>query len=206
MKNRKLKEVKLEDGVTVKGATLLTIEEAEKLPKEILAFHCDWWLQSPGIDDFCAAIVDPDGCIDRDGLMVDRYAHARQALEIEFSNLNIGDTFEFAEDEFQIISETKALCIDSDAGLTKFSTDSMMLDANVYECSEVKKIIDQYYKEACFEYGIRIDEQEVRYYTLEEVIAIIRDIPSSSLQNCVSADEIAELIINVVNKGGKECV
>lgn len=81
----------------VKGITLLSIEEAKKLPKSILAIDTWWWLRSPGNDVFpvAAAQVDRSGRIELDGTRVDGTFAVRPALKISnLSNLKIGDVVE----------------------------------------------------------------------------------------------------------------
>ena len=47
----------------VKEITLLTIERAERLPRELLACGEWWWLRSPGSIQYDAAIVATDGSV-----------------------------------------------------------------------------------------------------------------------------------------------
>lgn len=47
----------------IKEITLLTIEQAERLPRELLACGEWWWLRSPGSIQYDAAIVATDGSV-----------------------------------------------------------------------------------------------------------------------------------------------
>lgn len=78
----------------IKEITLLSIEEAEKLPQNILRINTRWWLRSPGDLNYTAALVSTDGRMNVYGNFVDTAAVAvRPALKIsnlESLNLKIG--------------------------------------------------------------------------------------------------------------------
>lgn len=142
--------VTLKNGLDVTGATLLTAEEAKTLPKEILAIGKWWWLQSPGYCSNHAADVCSDGSVNYHGYGVSSTNAVRPTLEIqnlEASNLNIGDVFRFGNKNFEIISDTKALCTES-IGKCFFREDWQAEDANDYETSDVKTFVDDWYHHA----------------------------------------------------------
>ncbi len=139
------------NGVRVLGATLLSIEEAERfLSKKDREYSRWWWLRSPG-DRLCyAAYVDCDGFISYYGhnTNIDR-AYVRPALNIDLgsSNLKVGDTFYFGGKKFEIIADDLAFCL-SDIGTSLFKRSDSFLEGNDYELSDVKKIVDQWFEEA----------------------------------------------------------
>lgn len=143
-----MSKITLENGITVTGATLLTVEEAEQLPKSILNINHPWWLRSPGSDtnnaayvDFFGDVYDYGACVDYDDCGV------RPALNInlESSNLSIGDKFTFGDKEFDVVFKDKALCTDI-IGECTFRGNWKAFDANDYEASDVKKFVDAWYK------------------------------------------------------------
>ena len=51
----------------IKEITLLTIEQAKRLPRELLACGEWWWLRSPGYYQYTAAFVSTDGSVSYGG-------------------------------------------------------------------------------------------------------------------------------------------
>lgn len=133
----------------ITGATLLSAEEAKKLDKGILKADKDWWLRSRGFNDNTAACVIGDsGYID--GLFLEYSFGVRPALTIsnlETSNLKIGDTITFGNHIFTIISDHYALCNDI-IEKCAFRKDWTAINANVYEVSDVKKFVDDWFAKA----------------------------------------------------------
>jgi len=144
------KEVKqyVNEELEITGATLLSIEEAEKLPIELRKYNCWWWLLSSDNNFLRAPIVNYDGTPRRNGDFVEHRDNVvRPALQIEnmqFSNLKIGDIFEFGGKPFKIITDELAFCL-SDIGTCKFRKDWKSKDANDYEKSDVKKYVDDWF-------------------------------------------------------------
>lgn len=145
------KIVTVKEDLDIVGATLLSIEEAEKLPLELRRYNCWWLLRSPGCDSYYATFVDDDGSICDFGDLVNYDLHSvRPALiitNIESSNLKIGDKFEFGGKPFQIISNKLAFCL-TDIGMCCFREDWQAKDANDYEKSDVKKYVDKWFNES----------------------------------------------------------
>lgn len=143
-------KVILENGLEIIGATLLTTEEVEKLPWEILKIGCCWWwLRWPGNFRYTAAYVDSIGSVRYCGIDVDcTYGVVRPALiiNLESSALQIGDKFLFGDKEFEIVSDTRALCTES-IGNCAFREDWKAKNANDYESSDIKKFVDAWYQE-----------------------------------------------------------
>lgn len=128
-------------------ATLLTITEVRKLPKRLKIYN-DWWLKTPGSYSCHAAFVNCRGFIDYD-ISCDDFM-VRPALVIsnlDAFNLKIGDTFVFGRAEFEIISNSKALC-STYIGFSAFRDDWRADDANDYEKSDIKKYIDDWFEKS----------------------------------------------------------
>ena len=135
----------------IKGATLLSVDEAKKLlSEEDREYSNWWWLRSPGYSQGYAASVNLDGSVHYCGDDVD-YADdcVRPALKInlESSGLTIGDTFSFGGKTFKIISDDLAFCLE-DIGTHCFRKDWKAPDANVYEASDVKRFVDAWFEKA----------------------------------------------------------
>ena len=105
--------------IKITEITLLTLEEAEKAPKELLAVGECWWLRSPSRnpkDTTSVLLVNPDGSIDMEGLSSGFGNHIRPVLKI--SNLNElglteGDTFSLAGYTWTVIPGDMALFDDT---------------------------------------------------------------------------------------------
>lgn len=138
----------------IRGVTLLSVEEAENLLTqwERICIYKEypywWWLRSPGSSEDYAAYVGTDGTIYRSGVRTDFDNNCVRPVlilsDIGSSNLQIGDIFEFGDNNFKIISSKYALC---ERAIEKcaFRKDSGERGANVYEKSDVKKIVDKWF-------------------------------------------------------------
>lgn len=136
------------DEFKVIGATLLSIEEAEKLPQHLRVYPCWWWLRSPGTHQDYAARVNYDGSICYYGNYVnDINFCVRPALKLKSSNLEIGDKFEIGGIEFEVISDNLAFCM-RDIGRCAFREDWEAQDANAYETSDVRQFVEEWFKSA----------------------------------------------------------
>lgn len=139
-----VKKITTEDqDIRILGMTLLSVEEAKALPDDIRTIGKPWWLRSPGISAYDAAIVLDLGTVNDYGFYVngDEYG-IRPALIIDqtSSNLQIGDRFALAGYEWTVIKEY-ALCNDC-IGECTFREDWQAEDANIYEASDVKRFIE----------------------------------------------------------------
>lgn len=119
----------------IKGATLLSVDEAKKLLSiKDREYSNWWWLRSPGYDQYLAASVTDGGSVHYGGDDVD-YADdcVRPALKLnlESSDFKIGDTFSFGGKTFKIISKDLAFCLE-DIGTHCFRKDWQAPDANDY--------------------------------------------------------------------------
>lgn len=145
--------ITLENGVQVTGATLLTAEEAERVPEDILSKDGAWWLSSPSVLtqwNTYVEYVDIDGIIDTVGYRAYARLGVRPALNINLlsSSLKVGDKFLIGEYTFDVISENKALCSNL-IGNSVFRSDFSAADVNNYEVSDIKKDIDEWYNSLC---------------------------------------------------------
>lgn len=145
---------------------LLTIEEAEKLPIEILQCKtpkdfngyindengdCCWWMRSPGINSTHAAVVLATGAVNVDGDDVDTAVRAvRPALRILGSLLN---TLPRTKKGYVIYLNTKWIDISDYLGYPcllkkKCMKESHRFDgkSNNYNRSEIKNFIEKWYK------------------------------------------------------------
>ena len=132
--------------VDVTGITMLSINEAKLVDKNIRCVGDSWWLRSPGFFDFYAAYVDLDGFVYDIGRNVDHEYGLRPALKIynlESSNLRIGDRFLLADEQWIVISKDKALC-NRIVGKTPFREDWKASDAKNYEASDVKVWLEKW--------------------------------------------------------------
>lgn len=143
-----LKTVKVEVELEIIEATLLSVEEAVALSWGLRAHEDWWWLRSPGKYQSYAAYVDCSGWADDGGHRVNYdEVCVRPALKLNHSNLEIGDRFTFGRREFEVISDDLAFCL-GDIGCCAFRRNRKAKDANVYEFSDVKKHVDEWFKES----------------------------------------------------------
>ena len=135
------------------GATLLSIEEAEKLPLRLRKYNRWWWLRSPGYFSNFATGVSSGGSVDRHGYRVSSSIVAvRPALiikNLKSSNLKILDQFEFGGKIFEVISKDTSFCLE-DIGIYTFRKNYKIEDnnANDYEKSDIKKFVDDWFENA----------------------------------------------------------
>ena len=114
---------------------------------------CPWWLRDPGHYENFAAFVEENGTIREwgrpvNGEMLGENTCVRPALtlsNIESSGISEGDTFKFHGYTFTVISNEYALCDEAIANIM-FRMDSEAEDANVYEKSDIKKFLDDWYE------------------------------------------------------------
>lgn len=135
----------------IESATLLSVEEAEEyLTKEERKYGSWWWLRSPGYDSNDAADVGSGGSVDYGGSGVNYgsdYVRPALTINLESSPFKIGDTFEFGGKTFKIISDKLAFCLE-DIGFHCFREDWKASDANVYDVSDVKRYVDEWFEKA----------------------------------------------------------
>lgn len=132
----------------IEGVTLLSVEEAKKLPEDILSCGYWWWLRSPGYNDGSAAVVLHYGTVREHGFRVNRVDGAvRPAFiisSIESANLKFGDKIKIMGIEATVISDKLALA-DEPVGHTYFRKDFKAPDANDYEKSDIKTWLEDWW-------------------------------------------------------------
>lgn len=159
----------------VTGITLLSVEEAEKMPEKLCLIGDWWWLRSPGHYAYTTADVGGFGHVDTVGNNVDSSDFGiRPALKIsnlESLNLAEGDEIEVADHTWTVIPGSMALCNDiigacafrayeqfSDDGKTFLTHDGKehpIEELNSYEHSDAKAFIEDW----AIENGILTPEQ-----------------------------------------------
>ena len=145
------KEVKtyVDSELNVEGVTLLSVEEVKKIPKAIRSCSSRWWLRSPGDDDnFAAFLYGEYGYVGVNGIIVEKEFGVRPALKFNPSSANhqIKDKVMMFGYNWTVISDSLMLC-DNIVGDAAFRKDSEARDANVYEASDVKKWLENWYAE-----------------------------------------------------------
>lgn len=140
--------------LNITGATLLSIEEYRQCKDLIPRVNKTWWLRSAGYDvDLAACVFGEDGNVGEGGFRVFHEFGVRPALTIlnlESSNLQIGDKFTFAGHIFTVISDTYALC-DDIIGECDFRENWRAKNSNNYETSDVKKRLENWYSNQVIE-------------------------------------------------------
>lgn len=131
------KSIKIFEKADIKQITLLTVEQAKKLPRDILDCGGWWWLRSPGIYQNFAALVYCGGGVLECGDRVDSDSYAvRPAFEI--ANLN----FEFGEKVY--VGKLPCTVIDKNLVLADECICNHRFDSksNDWETSELKTFIE----------------------------------------------------------------
>lgn len=159
---------------------LLTIEEAEKLPPEILQckapkdfdgvvddedITCCWWLRSPGYESRTAAFVGLSGDVCVSGVDVNcDYSAVRPALRILGSLLN---TLPRTKKGYVIYLDTKWIDISEYVGSPCLLKKKCMKEAHIfdgksnnYEESEIKEFIEDWYRR-------KVKESEIKEFIKE---------------------------------------
>jgi len=133
--------------IEINGITLLSIEEYEACKYIIPNINFWWWLRSPGYSSINAANVSNVGNVSDFGNYVNYDDRAvRPALIYESSNLQIGDKIKIVGYNWTVISDSMILC-DDVVGFTYFRKDWRANDANDYEKSDIKKWLNDWWKE-----------------------------------------------------------
>lgn len=145
MKVKKIETIETPIDITFTGARLLTKEEAETLPERLRLYNDWWWTSSADTFGFSVFVVNGFfRCVYFSP--VDYNLTVRPALIFKSVELKIGDCINVAGLKFEIIEEGIALCL-SDIGKCEFRKDWEAEDANQYEASDIKKFVEQWFKE-----------------------------------------------------------
>ncbi len=165
----------METKMRIKSATLLSVDEAERLlSKQDREYHSWWWLRSPGFYQNYAAFVNDVGSVYYYGTSVnigDGCVRPALNIDLDSSDLKIGDVFDFGGKKFKIISSHLAFCLD-DIGEACFRKDWRAVDAENYELSDIKRFIDSWFEETTkwekcmgYDFGDRAEKNEKRCST-----------------------------------------
>lgn len=134
--------------IKITGATILSKEESETfLTKEERVYKNSWWLRSHGYSSNYACSVGNSGTVYSNGSKVDDGSiGVRPALNIDASasNITVGDVFMFGGKEFKVLSPDLAWMHKDDIGKCAFREDWQTNNANDYEASDVKKIVNKW--------------------------------------------------------------
>ncbi len=134
----------------IKGATLLSVEEAEQVPQTIREFKgCGWWwLRSPGHFTKRAAYVYYDGRVNELGYIVHSISVCvRPALILNLeSKPTDGAKLTAGDYSFTIVCDGKYALCDTPVGWSAFRENWESPDANDYEVSDIKKVVDDWYQ------------------------------------------------------------
>ena len=139
----------------IKNVRLLSLDEANQLPKEILESDGDWWLSTP-VDSLYVTCVSGYGYIHPEGVMavgVDTFG-VRPVLDFSESlNYKQGDEFVFGDTEFVVISDGVALSKTVKGELQFYASPDgkpVVTSKDVsteYEKSNAKKYLDKWFEE-----------------------------------------------------------
>lgn len=147
-KNKIKYEYKYDSPITIlnnqiEDITLLSVEEAEKLPKEILSYSNWWWLRSPGDDSNRAAGVYDDGSILDGGCDVrlrDRAVRPALITNLDSSNFKqYKSQIRFGNKNWLYIGDNMWLL--NDEPLTRVAFNADPTKGNKYEGSDVYNYI-----------------------------------------------------------------
>lgn len=134
MKELKFKQFEINE---INKITLLSIEEAKKIPKPFRACHKQWWLQSPGICPFCVVYVNDMGDVMECGDFVfDIHFVVRPAFKINNLKSEIGDKI--------MVGKTWCTVIDENLVLADYPICEHKFDekSNDWENSELKAFMN----------------------------------------------------------------
>lgn len=168
----------------IKEITLLSIEEAERLPKTILGLSSvdSWWLRSPGKENKDAAFVYPDGIIKSSGYIVSYTAYSvRPALRIsqfDFSNFKIGEIIECLQREWYYVGDDLILSKDIISHHC-FNKNVYRKEPNKFQGSNIQKYLQDWLNEqlkSAAKYSIVFDDEVYYYDDEQEVISKIQEL------------------------------
>ena len=145
---RKMPKIQKE---SIKGITLLSIDEAENLSDYILRFPDWWWLKSPGDDGSCVKGIRPNGEIGFFARPVNFNLNAVRPIllcsNLKPLNLKIGDYVSAFDKTWQYIGNDMILLFGEPLTEMAFRKDYKAQDATVYEKSDIKKYLDNWLRE-----------------------------------------------------------
>ena len=132
------------------SAELMHAPDVLHLPEHLRKYRHWWWTRTPGpLLNVCCA-VKQDGDISKYKETHISGIYVRPVLILEnakAAGFKIGDRFHFGHKRFELIFHNVAFCV-SDIGCHSFRADAQAADANIYEASDVKQIIDEWFEKA----------------------------------------------------------
>lgn len=178
---------------SVKEITLLTVEQAERLPLELLACGRWWWLRSPGDDPLYAAGVNYFGSVDYTGNFVDYDSVCvRPAFLISDLNSKLGTKVQ--------IENCICTVIDKDLALADDVICEHRFDAksSSWESSELKAFIesDEFKRMLICQNEEENEEENTKVALMKEAHQMLEY--SELLQK--SANKILTTLLDNVNK------
>lgn len=133
-------EVKRQD---ITNITLLSIEEAQKLPIEVRKYSVWWWLRSPGDNPYIAATASHFGYVVPNGDYVDYDLEGvRPVLTIknlDSQNLTLYSNILINEKKFIVIGQDAVLYDDRPI---RHYFNRRLAQGNDYETSGIKKFVE----------------------------------------------------------------
>ncbi len=133
----------------IKNVRLLSLDEANQLPKEILESDGDWWLNTP-VDSLYVTCVSGYGDIHPEGVMavgVDNFG-VRPVLDFSESlSYKQGDEFVFGDTEFVVIFDGVALSKTVKGEFQFYDSQDSKDVSTKYEKSNAKKYLDKWFEE-----------------------------------------------------------
>ena len=152
-------------------ATLLSKEEATSfLTQKEREYSAWWWLRSP-YDSYYATVVDSGGWAYNFYYVtytIRGIVRPALIINLESSDLKIGDIFEFGGKEFKILSPTIAWMHKDDIGRCAFRTDWKADNANDYESSDVKKFVDEWFETNRSSFSFKEDVEDCASETSDD--------------------------------------
>lgn len=144
-----LKKIYTPVDIEITKASLLTVDEIEKVPMRLREYSRWYWSASPGKYDYYASCFNKDGSVYEIGSSVMYTAGAlRPALFTKSFSLfgfNIGDIFVFGDKEFEVVTDDMAFIL-TDIGINDFRYDGDF--KNDYEISGAKRAVDSWFNDA----------------------------------------------------------
>lgn len=204
--------------INIQGATLLSAEEYSEYMHLISSRNM--WLRSHDTVGPCSHFVTASGFVASKS--VNEYLNVSPALIIDLKSsiLKPGDTFEFGNHEFVILSNKIAQC-NGDIGECAFKEyENLDIDTNNYSLSDIKQYIDNWFekvketendKQGYTKYSVELYNRYGRLIniiaemnTLDEAIAFIENNPNISIDLNVDLNDHYSILKNDYDKDDNE--
>lgn len=130
--------------VEILGITLLSKEEYSDSKKNIKPIENWWWLRSPSFYSSIMYNVGYFGDIDYNNV-ANPYGSVRPALIYKSNDLSIGERIYLSGKDWTVVSDKYILC-DEEFCRMIFRKKWNANNANVYDASDVKKYLDDWFE------------------------------------------------------------